>query len=132
LFGERLGDEVLLILAYSRASRSPARSTSSGPTRIYGRYWGALVDKPFLHFELCYYQRIDSRSRAGWSEWRRALRAATSWRGATSRCRLGRAHYIVHDPGFARRWPNSSSASGPESPPEQLLLGERTPFRNEG
>jgi predicted N-acyltransferase len=27
---------------------------------LYGRYWGATVDKPFLHFELCYYQAIDA------------------------------------------------------------------------
>ncbi|MFM5948759.1 MAG: peptidogalycan biosysnthesis protein, partial [Novosphingobium sp.] len=25
-----------------------------------GHYWGALLDKPFLHFELCYYQAIDA------------------------------------------------------------------------
>ena len=28
-------------------------------TTLYGRYWGALVDIPFLHFELCYYQGIE-------------------------------------------------------------------------
>lgn len=27
--------------------------------RLYGRYWGADVEVPFLHFELCYYQGID-------------------------------------------------------------------------
>ncbi|KAB7644052.1 GNAT family N-acetyltransferase, partial [Polymorphobacter fuscus] len=26
---------------------------------LYGRYWGATEDVPFLHFELCYYQAID-------------------------------------------------------------------------
>ncbi len=31
-----------------------------GADALYGRYWGALVDKPFLHFELCYYQAIDA------------------------------------------------------------------------
>ena len=27
--------------------------------RLYGRYWGALVDIPFLHFEACLYQGIE-------------------------------------------------------------------------
>ena len=26
---------------------------------LYGRYWGASVDVPGLHFELCYYRGID-------------------------------------------------------------------------
>jgi predicted N-acyltransferase len=26
---------------------------------LFGRNWGALVDIPFLHFELCYYQAIE-------------------------------------------------------------------------
>ena len=41
------------------ASRSPAHSTSSAPDTLYGRYWGALEEVPFLHFELCYYQAIE-------------------------------------------------------------------------
>jgi predicted N-acyltransferase len=28
-------------------------------TTLYGRYWGADVDVPGLHFELCYYQGIE-------------------------------------------------------------------------
>jgi uncharacterized protein len=27
-------------------------------TRLYGRYWGASVDVPFLHFVVCYYEGI--------------------------------------------------------------------------
>jgi predicted N-acyltransferase len=27
--------------------------------RLYGRYWGADVDVPFLHFEVCYYHSIE-------------------------------------------------------------------------
>ena len=30
-----------------------------GREALYGRQWGTLVDRPFLHFELCYYQAID-------------------------------------------------------------------------
>ncbi len=30
-----------------------------GDDTIYGRYWGALHEVPYLHFELCYYQAIE-------------------------------------------------------------------------
>ena len=30
-----------------------------GRDALYGRNWGAVVDAPFLHFELCYYQAIE-------------------------------------------------------------------------
>ena len=36
-----------------------------GDDRLYGRNWGCVEDHPFLHFELCYYQAIESRSRTG-------------------------------------------------------------------
>ena len=26
---------------------------------LYGRYWGAIEERPFLHFELSYYRAID-------------------------------------------------------------------------
>ena len=32
---------------------------------LYGRYWGAVADIPFLHFELCYYQAIEHAIRLG-------------------------------------------------------------------
>ena len=30
-----------------------------GDNTLYGRNWGSIVDIPFLHFELCYYQAIE-------------------------------------------------------------------------
>jgi predicted N-acyltransferase len=32
---------------------------------LYGRYWGALVELPFLHFNVCYYHGIDEAIRGG-------------------------------------------------------------------
>lgn len=50
-------------ILYVRARR--AEETIAGALfffddrRLYGRYWGAREEVPFLHFELCYYQGID-------------------------------------------------------------------------
>ena len=30
-----------------------------GEGTLYGRNWGAIVNIPYLHFELCYYQAIE-------------------------------------------------------------------------
>jgi predicted N-acyltransferase len=32
---------------------------------MYGRYWGAFEDQPFLHFNVCYYSAIEHCIRAG-------------------------------------------------------------------
>ena len=59
LVGERMGDRVLLFLAVRGGQPiAGALNFLSGNT-IYGRYWGATEEVPFLHFELCYYRAID-------------------------------------------------------------------------
>jgi uncharacterized protein len=59
LIGERMGDEVLLVLA-CRGSRPIAGALNFvGADALYGRYWGTIDEVPFLHFELCYYQAIE-------------------------------------------------------------------------
>ncbi len=59
LLGERLGDRVLLMLA-KRGGRPIAGALNLiGSHALYGRYWGAIEEHPFLHFELCYYQAIE-------------------------------------------------------------------------
>jgi predicted N-acyltransferase len=59
LIGERLGDSVLLFLAYRRARPVAGALNLIGPDTLYGRYWGCIEEVPFLHFELCYYRAIE-------------------------------------------------------------------------
>ena len=59
LVGERMGDKVLLMLAY-RGSRPIAGALNFiGADTLYGRYWGCTEEVTFLHFELCYYQGVE-------------------------------------------------------------------------
>ena len=51
--------QFLLVLASLEGRPVAGALNFIGPDALYGRYWGALIDKPFLHFELCYYQAID-------------------------------------------------------------------------
>jgi uncharacterized protein len=59
LIGERMRDEVLLILAKRNGRYVAGALNFLGSHRIYGRNWGAIEHHPFLHFEVCYYQAID-------------------------------------------------------------------------
>jgi predicted N-acyltransferase len=70
-----------------------------GADTLYGRYWGAVEEVQFLHFELCYYQAVD---------WAIANGLTYVQAGAQGEHKLARgyepvitrsAHFIV-DPGF--------------------------------
>ncbi len=57
--GEAMGDSLLLFLALRDGQPIAGALNVIGPDTLYGRYWGATEEVPFLHFELCYYQAID-------------------------------------------------------------------------
>ena len=57
--GERMGDSVLLFLAYRGSVPIAGALNFVDSDTLYGRYWGAIEEVPFLHFELCYYQAIE-------------------------------------------------------------------------
>jgi predicted N-acyltransferase len=57
--GDAAGEAALMFLAL-RAGRPVAGALNFvGADTLYGRYWGALEDLPFLHFELSYYRAIE-------------------------------------------------------------------------
>lgn len=59
LLHERMADKCLLILAYDDKKPVAGALNMIGGEALYGRYWGRIGDRPFLHFEICYYQAID-------------------------------------------------------------------------
>lgn len=65
LLGERMADRVLLLMARQEGRWIAGALNLIGGDALYGRNWGALVDVPFLHFELCYYQAIEHAIRLG-------------------------------------------------------------------
>jgi hypothetical protein len=59
LIGERMGDELILLIAEEAGRPIASALNVLGGDCLYGRYWGRVAAAPFLHFELCYYQAID-------------------------------------------------------------------------
>jgi predicted N-acyltransferase len=99
MVGETMGERVLLMLALRDGRPIAGALNFIGGDCLYGRYWGATEDVPYLHFELCYYQAI---------EWAIAHGLARVEAGAQGSHKLARgyrpvatvsAHYIV-DSGF--------------------------------
>ena len=59
MLGEAMADRVVLMFAYDGHNPIAGTLNLLGTDTLYGRYWGATQQVPFLHFELCYYQAID-------------------------------------------------------------------------
>jgi predicted N-acyltransferase len=59
LLGERMADQVLLVMARKDGRWIAGALNLIGGDCIFGRNWGCVEDVPFLHFELCYYQAIE-------------------------------------------------------------------------
>ena len=59
LLGERMAERVLLVFALRGGRPIAGALNIVGPDTLYGRYWGCVEDRPFLHFEICYYQAIE-------------------------------------------------------------------------
>ena len=124
----RLGDKVLLILAERDGVPIAGALNLIGEDTLYGRYWGAVEEVPFLHFELCYYQAIDAAIARGLS---------TVEAGAQGEHKLARgyapvptwsAHYIPH-PAFRRAVAEFVERERQAIEAESEYLGELTPFR---
>ncbi len=67
LMQQTMRDDIVLVMAFENegAQNTGGRPIAAalnyiGSHALYGRNWGALVHKPFLHFELCYYQAIEA------------------------------------------------------------------------
>ena len=59
LLGARLGDALQAFVAWQDDEPVACALCIESADALYGRYWGATVDVPGLHFELCYYQGIE-------------------------------------------------------------------------
>jgi predicted N-acyltransferase len=57
----RLRDRIHLVVARDKASgrRLAGAFNLLGADALFGRYWGSLEERPFLHFEVCFYRGIE-------------------------------------------------------------------------
>jgi predicted N-acyltransferase len=56
---EHMADQLMLVVALQQESVVGAALFLFDNDTLYGRYWGALQDVSYLHFEACFYQGIE-------------------------------------------------------------------------
>jgi hypothetical protein len=99
LLGERMADQVLLIMARRGRRWIAGALNLIGGDCLFGRNWGCVEDVPFLHFELCYYQAIEHAIRLGLAR----VEAGAQGQHKIARGYLPTAVYSAHyiaDPGL--------------------------------
>ena len=128
LLGERMADRLLLIFAYLDGVPIAGALNLIGRDALYGRYWGAVLDKPFLHFELCYYQAIDAAIARGLRRVEAGAQGGHKLARGYEPVRTTSAHYIAHD-GFRAAVADFLDRERSGVAQEQLWLDQRTPFR---
>ncbi len=128
LLGERLASRILLVMAFVDEKPVAGALNLIGADALYGRYWGALVEKPFLHFELCYYQAIDAAIELGLSRVEAGAQGQHKLARGYEPVRTWSAHFIAHE-GFRSAVADFLAQERAGVAAEQIWLGERTPFR---
>ena len=59
MLGAALSDRIVLVMALENGQPIAGALNLRSETRLFGRNWGCLAPRPFLHFECCYYRAID-------------------------------------------------------------------------
>lgn len=99
--GGAMGETCLMFMACRDGRPIGGALNLVGKDTLYGRYWGAIEDVPFLHFELSYYRAI---------EWAIDRRLACVQAGAQGEHKLARGYqpvltrsaHFLPAPGFRR------------------------------
>ena len=132
LLGERMADKILLVLAFAAGSNGRQAIAGAlnfiGADALYGRYWGSIVDKPFLHFELCYYQAIDAAIALGLQRVEAGAQGQHKLARGYEPVQTWSAHYIAN-PGFRSAVSDFLERERAGVAQDQMWLGERTPFK---
>lgn len=131
LLGERLGDAVVLMVAERDGEPVAGALNLVGRDAIYGRNWGAVVDVPFLHFELCYYMAMDFAIAHGLARVEAGAQGEHKIQRGYLPVETYSAHWIAH-PGLARAVGEFLDRERPAMRREMALLATLSPFRKDG
>ncbi len=131
LLAERLGDRVVLMVAERGGEPLAGALNLVGRDALFGRNWGSLVEAPFLHFELCYYQAMDFAIRHGL----RRVEAGAQGEHKIQRGYLPAPTYSAHwiaNGGLRRAVGDFLDRERPAMEQEMTALAESSPFRRGG
>ncbi len=131
LLGERLGDAVVLMVAERDGEPVAGALNLVGREAIYGRNWGAVVDVPFLHFELCYYMAMDFAIAHGIPRVEAGAQGEHKIQRGYLPVPTYSAHWIAHR-GLSQAVADFLARERPAMLREMEALATLSPFRKEG
>jgi len=130
LLGEVLGDRVVLMVAEQDGEPVAGALNLLGDEALYGRNWGAVVDAPFLHFELCYYRAIDFAIEHGLPRVEAGAQGEHKIQRGYMPVPTYSAHWIAH-PGLRRAVADFLKRERPAMLGEMEALSTLSPFKRE-
>ena len=128
LLGEQMADRVLLIMAERGGKPIAGALNLIGSDTLFGRYWGATEDVPFLHFELCYYQAIEAAIARGMQSVEAGAQGEHKLARGYAPVATWSAHFIP-DPNFRRAIADFLVREREAVAADREYLGQMTPFK---
>ena len=123
-----MADDILLVMAEMDGELVAGALNFIGSDALYGRNWGTLVDVPFLHFELCYYQAIDAGLELGVPRVEAGAQGEHKLARGYEPVVTSSAHYLAH-PQLRGAVEDYLLHERRAVEREVEVLGEHTPFR---
>lgn len=132
LLAERMADQCVLFVA-EETDGTPLASALNliGGDALYGRYWGRVVDVPFLHFELCYYQAIELAIELGLPRVEAGAQGEHKLARGYVPVQTFSAHWIAHE-GLRNAVKHYLRQETPAVVEEAEILADHTPFKKDG
>ena len=128
LLGERMGDAVVLVMAYRDGRAIAGALNLRGADTLYGRYWGCSEYQPALHFEVCYYQAIAYAIERGLARVEAGAQGPHKLARGYMPVRTFSAHWIA-DPQFRRRVAGHLAEERARVDQDIAALAQFAPFR---
>lgn len=125
-----MADDILLVIASEDDTPIAAALNFIGGQALYGRNWGCLSHKPFLHFELCYYQAIDAAIEMGLPRVEAGAQGEHKLARGYEPVATHSAHFLTH-PGLSAAVEDYLTQERRAVERNIKLLGQHTPFRKE-
>ena len=127
---QTMRDDICLVMASMDGTPVAAALNYIGSDALYGRNWGALVHKPFLHFELCYYQAIEAGLELGLPRVEAGAQGEHKLARGYEPVVTHSAHWLAH-PGLMRGVEDYLVREREAVEHEVDILAKHTPFRKD-
>jgi len=130
LMQQSMRDDICLVMAEIDGHAVAAALNFIGGEALYGRNWGTLIQKPFLHFELCYYQAIEAGLELSLSRVEAGAQGEHKLARGYEAVTTHSAHYITH-PSLRDAIDRYLTQERRAVDNEINILSQHTPFKKE-